>query len=381
MGAPTKGYRPADYLPFGSRLPIFMNHLEDTVAITAELWVKVDTLEDNGGLLTTTIPDSDWFSQGLNLYLRTEPGRQIALTLNGRYRRAGNMLLGEWCHLAFVLIESSLGTYAVEGKIFLNGALIDSGTLEGSSPERDHKHANLYWHSALRGSDETNTIFNGEMARLRTWNRELSQAEIQAAMAAEGLPDNIEGLAAFWRLDTGLKNEPPAFVGIETLPGNDDYSESLIGSQDVPEEPEQEPEHRVAGTVLIDGEPAERDVVVISNEGSERRVVGEGRSLGNGSFDIAYNYAGPVITLAVDDTGREWEAEAELEQGDIVHPSQPNGYVFVVTVGGTTGTQEPDWNIEGTTQSGEVTLDARPYYRPIASGPLNGEPTNPESGG
>ncbi|MCH8530369.1 MAG: hypothetical protein LAT65_05915 [Saccharospirillum sp.] len=131
---------------------------------------------------------------------------------------------------------------------------------------------------------------------------------------------------------------------------------------------------RIAGTVQIDGTPAVRDVLVISNETGSRKVLAEAASEPDGTFDITYpNWIGAVIALALDNYGDPFAPETTLNQGAIIHPTTPNGYVFEATTAGTTGTEEPAWNTGGNTQSGSVSFNARPYYRPIASGPLNAE--------
>lgn len=131
----------------------------------------------------------------------------------------------------------------------------------------------------------------------------------------------------------------------------------------------------IAGTVLIDGSPAARDVIVVSdNKSGGRKVVGEGSSAGDGTFDITYtDWDGAVIALALDEYGQAFEAEGALNSGQVVHPTSPNGHVYEVTTAGTTGTTEPTWSTDSSVQSGSVTFNPRPYYRPIASGPLEGE--------
>lgn len=134
--------------------------------------------------------------------------------------------------------------------------------------------------------------------------------------------------------------------------------------------------HHVAGTVTIDEAPKARSVIVISDDtGTGRKVLAEEVSGSDGLFDIAYTgWTGPVIVLAVDNYGAEFQTETALNSGDIVHPAVPNGYVYEVTASGTTGTTEPQWPSSGSVQSGSVTFNTLPYYRPVASGPLQGAP-------
>lgn len=130
----------------------------------------------------------------------------------------------------------------------------------------------------------------------------------------------------------------------------------------------------IAGTVEIDGTAAERQVIVISDDPNGRQVLGEGMSAPDGTFDIEYNdWGGAVIALAVDNYGGDWTAETAIAAGTIIHPTTPNGYVYEATSGGTTGTGEPTWSINGAVNDGSVSWSPRPFYRPIASGPIKGE--------
>lgn len=131
----------------------------------------------------------------------------------------------------------------------------------------------------------------------------------------------------------------------------------------------------IAGTVTIDGTAAVRDVIIISDDKANgRTVLAEGSSAGDGSFDINYtDWGGAVIALAIDEYGIAFSPETALNSGEIVHPTSPNGYVYEVTAAGTTAASEPSWPTSGSVQSGSATFNTKPYYRPIASGPLTGE--------
>lgn len=135
---------------------------------------------------------------------------------------------------------------------------------------------------------------------------------------------------------------------------------------------------RIAGTVTIDGVPAARDVIVISDNATGRKVVGAGTSDGTGAFDITYDdWDGAVIALALDLYGSAFVPSAPINLGAVVHPTAPNGYVYEVTSAGTTGEDEPTWTTGSSVTSGSVTFNPRPYYRPVASGPLQGEIITP----
>lgn len=131
----------------------------------------------------------------------------------------------------------------------------------------------------------------------------------------------------------------------------------------------------IAGIVTIDEVAVSRQIVIVDDDPAGRKVVGTGQSATDGTFDIAYDDTGfSVIALALDEYGAEFATETALNQGAIIHPTTPNGYVYEVSVAGTTDTTEPTWSTSTSVQSGDVTFTPRPYYRPIASGPLQGEP-------
>lgn len=132
-------------------------------------------------------------------------------------------------------------------------------------------------------------------------------------------------------------------------------------------------DYRVAGTVKINSTAVQRDLVVISDNPSGREIVAEGESAGDGTFDITYSdWDGPVFVIALDQYGAAFAASAPLNTGTVVHPTTPNGYVYVVTESGTTGAAEPVWSTTGSVVSGSVTFAPREYYRPVGWGPQKG---------
>lgn len=138
-------------------------------------------------------------------------------------------------------------------------------------------------------------------------------------------------------------------------------------------------EARIAGTVTVDGVPASRDVLVISdNKSGGREVLASGTSAGDGTFEIQYTgWTGAVIALAMDEYGNAFVPSTPINLGNIVHPTTPNGYVYQVTVAGTTGSTEPVWSTSSNVISGGVTFAPKPYYRPVASGPLKADVISP----
>lgn len=132
-------------------------------------------------------------------------------------------------------------------------------------------------------------------------------------------------------------------------------------------------DYRLAGTVKINSVAVQRDLVVVSDNPSGREIVGEGESAGDGTFDITYSdWDGPVFLIALDQYGNGFTASTPVNSGTVIHPTTPNGYVYVVTEAGITGATEPAWITTGSVVSGSVTFAPREYYRPVGWGPQKG---------
>ncbi|GAA4650997.1 hypothetical protein GCM10023116_32800 [Kistimonas scapharcae] len=140
----------------------------------------------------------------------------------------------------------------------------------------------------------------------------------------------------------------------------------------------------VSGTVSLNGEPADREIVVVSyreqqrqGQLSERVIVASGQSTTDGSFDINLNgFAEPVLVLAMDDYGDTWQASTRYIAGDVIHPTTGKcaGFVYECMSEGISGSSEPEWwEDNGSTNTGLVgtaVFKARPFYQAIAHGPL-----------
>lgn len=143
---------------------------------------------------------------------------------------------------------------------------------------------------------------------------------------------------------------------------------------------------KVSGSLQVDGEPAQRVVRAFSYEAFAHNVDGEdiqaAVSLGDttsdaatGEYEILLNegFDQPVFIVAFDDQGQAFEAEAEVQIGDRIRPSDRNGYVYVCTTGGALPVTEPDaWPTEtGVSHSiGGATFEALPFRRPMVHGPV-----------
>lgn len=126
----------------------------------------------------------------------------------------------------------------------------------------------------------------------------------------------------------------------------------------------------VSGTVTLDGQPFESDVVVTSVEDNPR-VLAKGRSnpLGNYNINVGL-YEGTVLVNSVQDYGDTWSPSLELETSDMIHPTVPNGYIFKVIQSGVTGITEPTWPATADTQviDGGVVYESQILLEPVIQG-------------
>ncbi|WP_066017984.1 hypothetical protein [Endozoicomonas atrinae] len=129
-------------------------------------------------------------------------------------------------------------------------------------------------------------------------------------------------------------------------------------------------------------EPAARQLVAIEHKpDGSWSVTGDTTSnaeTGSYTLDVLTE-GGDTFVLAIDEYGVPFTATASVVQGDLIHPTVPNGHVYRVEVGGTLPATEPEWWIDtGTTHTrtieGDITLRAIPFYRPLAHGPIKAEP-------
>ncbi|WP_066017587.1 hypothetical protein [Endozoicomonas atrinae] len=130
-------------------------------------------------------------------------------------------------------------------------------------------------------------------------------------------------------------------------------------------------------------EPTARQLVAIEHkpDGSWSVTGNTTSNAETGSYTLeVLTEGGDTFVLAIDEYGVPFTATASVVQGDLIHPTVPNGHVYRVEIGGTLPATEPEWWIDtGTTHTrtieGDITLRAIPFYRPLAHGPIKAEPT------
>lgn len=143
---------------------------------------------------------------------------------------------------------------------------------------------------------------------------------------------------------------------------------------------------QIQGQVKINGQPAERRVVAVSYDAftvagssppvQRRQVVGEAVSDPvTGAYTVAMDYTGPVVLLGLDEWGQEWTPGHDYVVGERVRPTsgKETGFVYHCISPGIGSATEPEWwtDAGGTTgQDGAATLEARPFWQPVAQGPI-----------
>ncbi|GAA4648162.1 hypothetical protein GCM10023116_04280 [Kistimonas scapharcae] len=140
----------------------------------------------------------------------------------------------------------------------------------------------------------------------------------------------------------------------------------------------------VSGTVSLNGEPADKEIVVVSyrvqqRQGQlpERTIIASGQSETDGSFDIDLNgFAEPVLVLAMDDYGDTWQANTRYIVGDVIRPTTGKfeGFVYECLAEGISGSSEPEWWVDNDSTNtglvGTAVFKAKPFYQAIVHGPL-----------
>jgi hypothetical protein len=139
---------------------------------------------------------------------------------------------------------------------------------------------------------------------------------------------------------------------------------NLCGS-DVPDWIEKVYVGRILGTMRIDGNPAQREIVVVSAQTEVAAVLATATSsLSTGAYDISWNtYTGPVLAMLLDDLGVEWTPDTIYQQGTVIYPRAWNGWQYECVSGGAGPMAEPTWWAgEGVTAIiGTATFKARQY--------------------
>ncbi|MBO9484642.1 hypothetical protein J7439_24930, partial [Salinisphaera sp. G21_0] len=96
-------------------------------------------------------------------------------------------------------------------------------------------------------------------------------------------------------------------------------------------------------------EPAARQLVAIEHKPDGTwAVIGNTTSdAGNGSYTLdVLTEGGDTFVLTMDEYGVPFTATASVVQGELIHPTVPNGHVYRVEAGGNLPATEPTWWID-----------------------------------
>jgi hypothetical protein len=173
--------------------------------------------------------------------------------------------------------------------------------------------------------------------------------------------------------------------------GGADFTPPIIGSTYPTVGPPDFTSGLVSGVVNVNGSPAIRELIAITwakqtyvedgNTVVQRRIVGSTISDEFGAYEInTGTFIEEVIILALENYGQVWQPNRALEVGDRIRPTQPNqnGYVYEVTLAGSSGTEEPTWIVPtesvNTQTIGACTALALPLYWSVAHAPVVPEP-------
>lgn len=120
----------------------------------------------------------------------------------------------------------------------------------------------------------------------------------------------------------------------------------------------------VKGTTRVGGVAKPRDVIaIIAASNSFYKKVTSGA---DGKYQITLgDVYDPLIIIHCDYYGYPFFATKSYSLGDVIHPKTPNGYRYICTTAGVSGTTEPaNWPTSGTLQSGAAIFTAAPVYKP-----------------
>ena len=174
--------------------------LNPTMAMTAEMWVKVDSV--TGDSENIFLSKEAVYQCGIGHYAGYLPeqyftyaisiGKVMETEESGRYDGKQRLALGRWYHIAI--------TYDGEWtKAYVNGLLTASYSVEGLINQTK---------GVLRigARSKRKPFFHGQIDELRIWNVSRTEEDIQATMKTT-LAGDETGLIGYWNFDDGTAND------------------------------------------------------------------------------------------------------------------------------------------------------------------------------
>ncbi len=196
----------------------------DLTEATVEAWVRWEKLSNYGqvfgfGSQSRSMGINTWENSNALQFFIYDKNRSLHLISTTRYydydsaspfldtydrsRWAGDLLTGQWRHIAAVSGPGGM-------KLYLDGVLVAERAYAGSFAAVGDTTRNLigasHWYS--------NGPFNGQIDEVRVWNKARSQAEIRAGMQA-ALQGEEAGLVGLWNFDgtCGEDQSPSGYHG------------------------------------------------------------------------------------------------------------------------------------------------------------------------
>jgi len=182
----------------------------DLTEATVEVWVRWEKLSNYGqvfgfGSQARSMGVNTWENSNALQFFIYDESRSLHLVSTTHYydydsaspfldtydrsRWAGDLLTGQWRHIAAVSGPGGM-------KLYVDGVLVAERNYEGSFAAVGDITRNLigasHWY--------TNGPFNGQIDEVRVWNKARSQAEIRAGMHA-ALQGGEAGLVGLWNFD------------------------------------------------------------------------------------------------------------------------------------------------------------------------------------
>lgn len=131
-------------------------------------------------------------------------------------------------------------------------------------------------------------------------------------------------------------------------------------------------ETTIKGVVTLDGVPFRSKVVALTASEPPKYLGYSFSDKNTGEYEFNLNTLDPVMVYTIQEFGEEWTPSKVINAGDVVHPTTPNGYVYIANTAGSTGKDEPTWpTTEFTTLTdGTVTFKTEILLKPVIQGYL-----------
>ncbi|MEG4343149.1 LamG domain-containing protein [Microcoleus sp. A003_D6] len=185
----------------------------------------------------------------------------------------------------------------------------------------------------LIGSHHTVSLFKGQMAEARVWNKVLSQTEIHSNLSHR-LVGNEPGLVGYWPLNDGegaIAKDRTTNANHGTINGNPSWEPSTLSILDaIPSQPEKEEVPNSPGTPTQESPPTPAKISPAVNLPTDSKI-----KLKSWKGDYLHRPDSPQgVTTWSTGVGNEWTVEAIADnkiklkswKGDYLHrPDSPQG--------------------------------------------------------